>query len=48
MEPSSEAFSSAADVHSSERVIAKTADIDALLESRKATWGAKVFETETE
>jgi len=48
MEPSSEAFSTAADVHSNEIAIAETADIDALLDSRKATWGVKLFATETE
>ena len=48
MEPSSEAFSSAADVHSKQSAIAETAEIDALLETRAAAMMAKVFETETE
>ncbi len=48
MEPSSEAFSTAADVHSNERIIADTAAIDELLESRSAMWGATLFDTETE
>ena len=47
MEPSSESFSSAANVHSNEDVIAQTAEIDALLESKPGDWNAKVFETET-
>ena len=50
MEPSSEAFSSAADVHGNERLIAETAEID---EQLKATYGDilggrnRLFETET-
>jgi len=48
MEPSSEVFSSAADVHSDESIIAETAEIDALLESQPGGWNEKVFETETE
>jgi hypothetical protein len=48
MEPSSEAFSSAADVHSNQSIIAETAEIDALLESSRSVFSAKVFETETE
>jgi hypothetical protein len=50
MEPSREAFSSAADVHGNERVIAETAEID---EQLKANYGAilggrnQLFETET-
>ena len=47
-EPSSEAFSSAADVHSNQSAIAETVEIDALLETRAAAMMAKVFETETE
>jgi len=47
MERSSEAFSSAADIHSNESSIAETAEIDALLESNPGNWEAKVFETET-
>jgi len=35
MQPSSESFSTAADVHSNSRVIAETAEIDALLASRE-------------
>ena len=48
MEPSGEAFSTAADVHSNEQVIATTAEIDALLASNPRGWNEKVFETETE
>ena len=48
MEPSSEAFSSAADVHSKQSAIAETVEIEALLETRAAAMMAKVFETETE
>ena len=48
MEPSSEAFSTAADVHSNEEIIASTAEIDALLDSNPLGWNEKVFETETE
>jgi hypothetical protein len=48
MEPSSEAFSSAANIHSNESIIAETAEIDALLEENPEGWDAKVFETETE
>ena len=48
MESSSEAFSTAADVHSNEEIIASTAEIDALLESNPRGWNEKVFETETE
>lgn len=47
MEPSGEAFSTAADVHSNEQVIATTAEIDALLASNPRGWNEKVFETET-
>ena len=46
--PSSEAFSTAADVHSNEEIIASTAEIDALLASNPRGWNEKVFETETE
>ena len=48
MAPSSEAFSTAADVHSNEEIIASTAEIDALLDSNPLGWNEKVFETETE
>ena len=48
MEPSSEAFSSAADVHSNQSIIAETAEIDALLETSLSSMSEKVFETETE
>lgn len=48
MAPSSEAFSTAADVHSNEEIIANTAEIDALLDSNPRGWNEKVFETETE
>ena len=48
MAPSSEAFSTAADVHSNEAIIASTAEIDALLASNPRGWNEKVFETETE
>jgi hypothetical protein len=48
MEPSSEAFSSAADVHSNQSIIAETAEIDALLETSLSSMSKKVFETETE
>ena len=51
MEPSSEAFSSAADVHSNSRAIAETAEIDALLDSREfGILGGPVnlFDKETE
>ena len=48
MAPSSEAFSTAADVHSNEEIIASTAEIDALLASNPRGWNEKVFETETE
>jgi hypothetical protein len=50
MEPSSEAFSAAADIHSNENIIAETAEIDALLEkqAQEGTWSAKVFEAETQ
>ena len=48
MAPSSEAFSTAADVHSNEEIIASTAEIDALLDSNPRGWNEKVFETETE
>ena len=50
-EPSSEAFSTAADVHSNSKVIAETAEIDALLDSRELgiLGGPRnLFETETE
>ncbi len=51
VEPSSEAFSTAADVHSNPVVLAETAEIDALLNSRElGILGGPVnlFETETE
>jgi len=48
MAPSSKAFSTAADVHSNEEIIASTAEIDALLDSNPLGWNEKVFETETE
>lgn len=48
MEQSSEAFSTAADVHFNEQAIATTAEIDALLENDPRGWSEKVFETETE
>ena len=51
MEPSSEAFSSVADVHSNDRVITETAKIDALLNSQElGILGGPVnlFDTETE
>lgn len=51
MEPSSEAFSAAADVHSNSSVIAETAEIDALLDSREiGLLGGPInlFDTETE
>ena len=48
VESSSEAFSSAADVHTDDRAIAETADIDALLEKRAAASSAKVFAKSTE
>jgi len=48
MEPSSEAFSTAADIYSNETAIADTAGIDALMAKRKASWGVKLFATETE
>jgi hypothetical protein len=47
-EPSSEAFSSAADVHSNEKIIAKTEEFDAKLKSNPGDRGAKIFDTETE
>lgn len=50
-EPSSEAFSTAADVHSNSKVIAETAEIDALLDSRELGilgGPGNLFETETE
>jgi len=47
-EPSSEAFSSAADVHSNEEIIAQTAKFDEKLQSDPGIMAAKVFETETE
>ena len=48
IEPSSEAFSSAADVHSNEEIIAQTAKFDEKLKSDRGTMAAKVFKTETE
>ena len=51
IEPSSEAFSTAADVHSDSRVIAETAEIDALLNSREfgiLGGQANLFDIETE
>lgn len=50
-EPSSEAFSAAADVHSNSRVIAETAEIDALLDSRELGilgGPTNLFESDTE
>ena len=51
IEPSSEAFSTAADVHSDSRVITETAEIDALLNSREfgiLGGQANLFDIETE
>jgi len=48
VEPSSEAFSSAANVHSNEEIIAQTAKFDENLKSDPGTMAAKVFKTEIE